>query len=175
MKELRLGRLSGLALTARPSVLVASAALWAALTALAVLLLGATAGTAIAVGLAATLLHWLSELTHQLGHAVAARQTGYPMTGIRFWGLLGTALYPAAEPALPAALHIRRALGGPIASLIVTALAGLLFLATWGRGGPMAWLAAFFFGENLLVFTLQAFIPLGFNDGATLWRWLPRR
>lgn len=33
----------------------------------------------------------------------------------------------------------------------------------------------FFFAENLFVFTLQALAPLGFNDGATLWRlWLRR-
>ena len=43
------------------------------------------------------------------------------------------------------------------------------------RLGHLAGLAIFLFVENLLVFTLQAFIPLGFNDGSTLWHWLRRR
>ncbi len=32
----------------------------------------------------------------------------------------------------------------------------------------------FGFFENLFVMTLQAFLPLGFNDGATLWKWMPK-
>ena len=37
------------------------------------------------------------------------------------------------------------------------------------------WLALFFLADNLVIFTLQAAIPMGFNDGATLWRWMRRR
>jgi NAD(P)-dependent dehydrogenase (short-subunit alcohol dehydrogenase family) len=36
------------------------------------------------------------------------------------------------------------------------------------------WLMLFGVLENLFVMTLQAFAPFGFNDGATLWKWVPR-
>jgi hypothetical protein len=135
------------------------------------------AGEAIVVALIATLLHFGSELFHHLGHAWAARQTGYPMLGIRF-GLLGIfarSLYPSDEPELPARIHLRRALGGPLWSLALT-IAGALIVFTLGSARGALWLlAVFFFVENLFVFTLQALVPLGFNDGATLWRlWLKR-
>ena len=84
-----------------------SIALWAVLAALATLILKMPAGMAVLMGLAALIVDWFSEFVHQLGHAVAARRTGHPMSGIRFWGLLSTALYPADEPALPADVHIR--------------------------------------------------------------------
>ena len=77
----------------------------------------------------AVVLHWASEFVHQLGHAWAARRVGYPMTGIRFWGVLSTSLYPSDELPLPAALHIRRALGGPMASLLLSVAAALLVWA----------------------------------------------
>lgn len=175
MQDFRLGRLAGLELSARPSVVGGSVAAWLALAALAAVVLKMPVGVALGMGLAGLLLHWFSELAHQFGHAVAARRAGYPMSGLRLWGVLSTTLYPEDEPALPAAIHIRRALGGPIASLGLTVLAWALMLVARPAGGPGWWLAIFFFVENLLVFTLQAFIPLGFNDGATLWHWLRRR
>ncbi|MBX7251031.1 MAG: hypothetical protein K1X50_03540, partial [Candidatus Promineofilum sp.] len=49
---------------------------------------------AVAGGVLAAALHFLSELWHQKGHARAATRTGYPMTGVRLWGVLGTSLYP---------------------------------------------------------------------------------
>jgi Zn-dependent protease len=156
-------------------VISSSIALWAVLAALAALLLQIQAGTAVAMGLAALILHWFSEFVHQLGHAVAAQRTGHPMIGVRFWGLLSTSLYPEEEPPLPADVHIRRALGGPVASLVLSFIAWALMAATRAEGGPVWWVAVFFLAENALFLTLQAFIPLGNNDGATLWRWLRRR
>ena len=42
--------------------------------------------------------------------------------------------------------------------------------------GGAAWLVArLFFVENLFVYTLQALLPPGFNDGATLLYWWRRR
>jgi hypothetical protein len=35
--------------------------------------------------------------------------------------------------------------------------------------------SAFFFLENLFVFTLAAFLPLGFTDGSTLLEWRGKR
>ncbi len=45
------------------------------------------------------------------------------------------------------------------------------------RGADALWsfVLWFFFLENFFVMTLQVFIPLGFNDGATIWRWVRKR
>jgi hypothetical protein len=166
-----LGSIGGLRLSVMPSALVGSLALWALLSAAGVWLLGLSAGTALLGGLAAVLLHWCSDIVHHSGHAWAARRTGYPMIGIQLWGVLGSSVYPTDEPPLPAIVHIRRALGGPIASLLLSLAAGLIALALRPAGGLLWWLALFFFLENLFVFTLQVFIPLSFNDGGTLLYW----
>ena len=171
-KEIRLGRCYGLIWTIRPSAFGGIAAAWAILGSAAAALLKTPWGAAAVLGLAAALLHWLSEAWHQVGHASAARRTGYPMTGVRFWGMLSTSLYPADEGPLPAQVHVRRALGGPAASLLLTLVAGCTVLALREAPGNLRELALFCFVENLLVFTLQALVPLGFNDGTTLWHWL---
>ncbi|HNP72000.1 MAG TPA: hypothetical protein PKK15_12855, partial [Kouleothrix sp.] len=63
----------------------------------------------------------------------------------------------------------------PLASLLLTLVAAGLALALRPAGGA-AWLVAlFFFAENLLVYTGQVLLPLGFNDGATLLYWWRRR
>jgi hypothetical protein len=151
MKETALGQMFGLRLSFLPSALIGFLSVWALLSLAAGFFLQLPFWIALGLGLAATIFHWLSELIHNLGHAWAAQRTGYPMTGIRFWGLLATSVYPADEGQLPDRVHLQRALGGPAASAL---------------------LALFVCLENLFVFTLQIFLPLGFNDGATLWRWL---
>lgn len=173
--EIFLGRCYGLAWSARPSAFAGALALWVLLAIIAGAMLKLPIDAAIAAGLAAMLLHWLSEAGHQLGHAWAARRTGHPMTGVCFWAVLGASRYPAGEGALPDAVHVRRALGGPFFSLALTIVAGALALALHPEGGPAWWLALFAFLENLLVFTLQAAVPLGFNDGAVLWQAWRRR
>jgi hypothetical protein len=125
-------------------------------------------------GLIVVILHWFSETVHQFGHAWAARRTRYPMTGIRFGtrAVLATSLYPPDEPPLPAMVHIRRALGGPIFSAWLSSIAFILILMTIRTAAPVwQFVLWFFFLENLFVMTLQVFIPLGFNDGATIWHW----
>jgi hypothetical protein len=170
-----LGSLGGLRLSASPSAVVGLLVLLGVLTGVGLLLLDLAWGQAVLFGLLGTLLHFLSELLHQFGHAWAARRTGYPMTGVRFWTIFGASLYPADEPALPAAVHIRRALGGPPVSLLLALLALPLVLALRDIGGLAWWLALLFFLENLLVFGLGAFLPLGFNDGSTLLYWWGKR
>ena len=174
-KTYQLGPLAGLRLTARPSVVLGSLLLWAALSGIGIGLLGLRPGTTIFAALIGTLLHWISDLIHQLGHAWAARRSGHPMIGIQFWGLLSSSIYPSDEPPLPARVHIRRALGGPLASLLLSAVAGAIALTPRPPGSVSYWLALFFLIENLFVFTLQALVPLGFNDGGTLWYWWRNR
>lgn len=174
-KDLTVATLFGLEHVVALSAMVSSLLFWAVLAVLATLLLGLSPAVAIVTGLAAVLLHWFSEMWHQYGHARAARRTGYPMTGIRLWLLLGTSLYPEDEPELPAEIHIRRALGGPTASFVLSLISVVIALALRPVGGAPFYLALFWLVENVFVFTIGAFIPLGFNDGSTLLYWWPRR
>jgi hypothetical protein len=169
MNDISLGRLAGLRLSARPSAFVGLAGLWAALSGVAVAALDLPLAPAVGAGLAATALHLASGLAHHLGHAWFARRAGHPMSGIQLWAVLARSVYPADEPDLPPATHIRRALGGPFASLLVTLAAGAATLLL--PAGTARWVSLFWFLDNLFVFTLQVFLPLGFNDASTILRW----
>lgn len=120
-------------------------------------------------------LHWASELTHQLGHAWVAKRLGYPMERIRAWYLLAAGLYPANEPALPAETHIKRALGGPVTSLLLGLAGSVVALGLRPLGGLAYYLALFFTFENLFFFCLGSLLPLPFTDGGTLRYWWPKR
>ena len=171
-KSIYLGTFWGLQLTLLPSAIFALGLLWVGFAWVGVQWVNLTAFEAITGGLFAALLHWVGEGWHQFGHALAARQVGYPMQGIELWWFFGRSLYAVDEPELPARVHIRRALGGAPASLLLTLIAGGLALAWQESGGVGYWLALFSFWENLLVFTLGSFLPLGFTDGSTLlWYW----
>jgi hypothetical protein len=91
---------------------------------------------------------------------------------IGMFGILGRDLYPADEPKLLPAIHISRALGGPIVSGLLTVIFFLL-LPLWT--GNWYWLGLFILLENLFLFTLQVFIPLSFNDGGTILKNLQRK
>jgi hypothetical protein len=177
MHEYRLGTLADLRLSAVPFALVGSILLLVSLSGIAMGVLHAPVGEAIAGSLLAVLLHWVATLVHHLGHAWAARRTGYPMSGIRFgmWGLLATSLYPPDEPSLPANIHIRRALGGPLGSLLFSLVALGIALVFRTVNESLGWAGTFFFLDNLLVFTLGPFVPLGFTDGSTLLQWWGKR
>ena len=165
--KISLGRLAGMDLSAKPSALAGSLLLWLVLSAVGVMLLKLQLPEAILMGLAGVILHWVAVLLHQLGHGFAARQTGYAMVGISLWWVLSSSLYPSNEPALPKSVHAQRALGGPIASVLLGVLFALALLFI-EAGSPAWWLALFFCVENLLVFGLGAFLPLSFTDGSTL-------
>jgi Zn-dependent protease len=173
MNEIKLGRLAGLEFSAVPSAIIGALVLWLALSGIAIGVLNLPLGEALIGAVAAAALQFLSETAHQFGHVQAARQTGYPMIGIRYWGVLSSSLYPADEPTLPAAIHIRRALGGPTASAAVTLVAAAILLAIQMAGvkGTVWWLALYFLLINLFEFTLGSFLPLGFTDGSTLLYW----
>src|SRR5690348_5018426 len=87
-----LGNLAGLRLTAAPSAIAGSLILWALLSVIGVAL-DLSPVAAVVGGLIAVLLHWLGETVHQLGHAWAARRTGHPMIGVRFWWVLSASIY----------------------------------------------------------------------------------
>lgn len=171
MREYRLVQLGALRITALPSAFLGALGLWAALAAVGLLALGMTVGEALAGGLVAALLHYAADLWHNLGHAWAAARTGNPMTGVRFWGLLGTCVYPSNEPALPGRTHVRRALGGPVASALLGVVALVAAFAVRPLGAAVQAVTWFLAADSLLVFTAGALVPLGFNDGSTLRRW----
>jgi hypothetical protein len=166
-------KLLGLTITADRNALPCTLALWLALSLGALVLFRLPVLDAALAGLAATAIHWFSGLWHDLGHVIAARLTGHPMIGLRLWTVFAINVYPQDEGELPAKVHVQRAMGGPIASAILTIAFGVLVLLTM-QGTALWWLLLFGFLENLFVMTLQAFAPLGFNDGATLWTWVPR-
>ncbi len=172
-REIKLGTLAGLRLTMVPSAIIGSIGLWIILSAIGLALIHLSIGEAIAGGLIAAGLHYAGETFHQWGHLWAARRAGYPMIGIRYWGVLSTSIYPANEPALSPSLHIRRALGGPIASIALAIGLGFIAWILPPSLGLINWLVVFAALESLLIFGLGAFLPLGFTDGSTLlkyWR-----
>jgi hypothetical protein len=176
MKKYHLGKIAGLEIIADRRAFVGTLFLWALLSAVGLWLLKLPLLQAVLGGLVAALLHWISEIVHNLGHAYAAWRTGYPMRGVRLGPLylLGMSLYPQDEGELPAEVHIRRALGGPIASLLFALLLGLL---AWllGPGNVLWWISVFAFLDNFFVFTLGGFLPLGFTDGSTILYWQKKR
>ena len=174
-RSLYLGTFLGLEIRVAPSSLVT-----AVLAAAGIFLLLHKAfkwrpWTAVTGGILATAIHYLSEQWHQMGHARAAKQTGFPMKGVTYVGPLAISVYPENEGLLPAETHIQRALGGPIFSLLLTLATGLVALLFRPIGGLPLFLAVFSFLDNLLVFTIGALLPLGFTDGSTLLTWWDQR
>lgn len=125
-----------------------------------------------------TVLHWFNETWHSYGHFTASRRTGFPMEGTRLATSLlvfATSIYPEDEQELSADVHLRRALGGPIANALLGGVGVLATIALVITGSHFVWVAIVFTVENLLVLTLGNFLPLGFNDGSTLLHWMRRR
>ncbi len=142
-------------------------------------LLRLSLGSAIIAGVLSALLFFVSELLHQLGHALAAHRVGHPMRGIHFFSLFSASLYPANEPALPRRVHILRSLGGFWVNLLIGAALLPPALAAWPGGGVWAWLLAFGVVANVFVLGLGALAPItvpggdGVTDGGALlkyWR-----
>ncbi len=100
--------------------------------------------------------------------------TGYPMTGIRYHTIFVASLYPPAEPALPPAVHVRRALGGMPVNRALGALAALATAGLRKRRSAAGFLAWEFCVDNVLVLGLGALAPLVFTDGSTLLAWVPK-
>ncbi|MEO6061124.1 MAG: hypothetical protein ABIQ99_04195 [Thermoflexales bacterium] len=173
-RELRVFTLDGLPVSIVPGFFAGTGLTIMALTGIGLFVLGFGLLPALAGAVIATALMWLSELFHQLGHAFAARRAGHPMLAITLgrYLVLGTSVYPANEGELTPAIHIRRALGGPIASLIVSAVTLPIALALRPAGGAPFAVAAFVFLLNFVAYTLQVVLPLGFNDGEVLWKYL---
>ncbi len=171
-KTFRLGSWGGYNFLAKPSALLGFILVWLVFSLVGRKFFKLKPEQAVVGGLLATAVHWFSELWHNVGHAQAAKMTGYPMSGVCFTGPLAASLYPPDEPTLPPEVHVRRALGGPIASAFLALVTGITALVAQTVGGVPLMVATLAFLDNLLVFTLGAFLPLGFTDGSTLLRYL---
>ncbi|MCA9918352.1 MAG: hypothetical protein KC445_10400 [Anaerolineales bacterium] len=171
----QLGKILNVEIWFRLNSLLLSGLLWLVFSVVAYFWLAFSVGQAVLWGGTAVLLHWHSDMAHHLGHAIAARQTGYPMAKMISWYVLMSSVYPKDEPPLHAKIHIRRALGGPAASLLLAVAAGTLLLVLPDKNSLLATLVSFAFWENFVVLFLGAFVPLGFTDGSTLLTWWPRR
>ena len=174
-RSITLGKIGGIGIRATPSAFVALVLSIAGLFLLLHKGLKWRPWPAAAAGVLAGLIHFLSELWHQLGHARAAEQTGFPMDGMTFVGPIAFSEYPDNEGLLPADTHIQRALGGPIFSLLLSLGTGLVVLLLRPLGGLPFALAVFAFLDNLLFFTVGALLPLGFTDGSTILNWWDQR
>ncbi|MCA9867397.1 MAG: hypothetical protein KC410_12990 [Anaerolineales bacterium] len=174
MKERHMmGKIGDLHVTADRSAAGGFLLLWAVFSLLGRGLYHLRPRAAITGGLLATGLHFLSELWHQMGHARAAEHTGFPMTGIHLWGMLGTSIYPPDEPELPDELHIERALGGPRASAGLALAAMLVAFIVRPVGRTALMVASLFALDNLFIFSAGALLPLPFleTDGAIIQRY----
>jgi len=158
-------------LIVKPTALVALGLLWLAATFTSLRFISDNMLLAIVIGLGISLLHWAALFAHHFGHALAARGTGYPMVGVRLWWWLATSLYSRDEPTLPPTIHIRRALGGPLASFAFFAAASLIAWALLSQDIGGWFLAGYAALDSLLIFGIGSLIPLGFNDGSTLIQW----
>lgn len=163
-----LGQFWNLKIMAKGTAVVGALLGWLVWTLVWHFALGWGWATAVTLGFFAGILHLLSELWHHLGHSIAARHAGWPMSGILFFWVLAVSLYPPNEPTLPARIHIQRALGGPIGSFSLALVAGILVLLT---AGHLKALCIFLFVDNLAVFSLGALLPLPILDGGTLLRY----
>lgn len=169
--KIELGTYAGLRWTASRNVGVGMVIIAALVAVAALALTDSTPVEAIIGAVLCAVIHFLLEAWHQLGHAWAARRTGYPMAGAHFWWVLARSIYPSNEGELPGRIHIRRALGGPIGSglLCIVLLVVVLALRPWTQ--LPGWVAVFALLDNIFVFTFGALLPLGFTDGSTLLQW----
>ena len=110
------------------------------------------------VGLAFVVFHQMGQLFHQLGHALAARATGYPMSGIRFEYIFSYSEYPPNEPTLPARVHIQRSLGGVVGVTLLLIIVILLWIQD---GSGASWLFNFLLFDAIILFIGSAV----FSDG----------
>ena len=166
-----LGKVLGIKITAETSAIISGFVLWAILAVIGKNFLALTGPDVVVGGGLLVLMHYGLGFVHQFGHALAAAQTKYEMTGMHYWFLLTRSIYPPREPKLPAKVHIQRAKGGPIASGILSGVLGLLSLLLIPVGGLTLEIVGFLFLDNLLVFTLGALLPVKGFDGGTIKYW----
>jgi hypothetical protein len=173
MKTYTLGKFGGLVVTARSGAIAGAGLLWLVLASVGYQWLKLSLGLALLLGLVGMLLWWFVALVHYWGHAYASLRTGYPMIGVQFgkFLVLGTSIYPEDEAPLPGKIHIRRAIGGPIANLGLALVVGVLALLLRNTNDVLYWATCYIGLVSFVVFTISPLLPLGFTDGSTILHW----
>lgn len=169
--ETQVGSIAGQRLSVQPSFFIARLLFMVTLAVLGRVVFKLSPPEALFGAIIAVVLDAFAVLVHQLGHAWIAKRVGWPMIGISFWGLFSTCIYPPDEPELPPMVHVRRAVGGPFASLLLGLTTGLPALWLFPQMGLARLLALFWLVDNCLVKFLLAFGPLPWTDGPPVWYW----
>jgi len=124
------------------------------------------------IGIITSLLFFASVVAHELAHSLAGRANGIPIESITLF-IFGGVAQMTKEATRPGA-ELKMAAAGPICSLVIGGLFGLIFLVMQNIVGPVAvmilWLAVM--NVILAAFNLIPGFPL---DGgrvfrALLWR-----
>ncbi len=126
MQICTVAKVKGFLVTTEPTVPMSLTMLFVLLAFLSPSLLNIDTNTALPLAFMALGLHVLATTLHQIGHTLAARRTGYPMSGIHYHYVLARSIYPANEPELSSQIHIQRASGGPPLSALVAVLGLIL-------------------------------------------------
>lgn len=98
-----------------------------------------------AAGIVGAVLFFASLLAHELGHALLARRAGMEVEGISLWLLGGISRFSDQPPSAKVELTV--AMAGPVSSLAVAGVFGLLWWAVPNSGSAeliavvLAWLA----------------------------------
>ena len=92
--------------------------------------LAASDTVAFGVAVAAAVLFFGSILLHELGHAIAARREGIEVSGIELF-LFGGVMKMSRDTDSPGA-EFRVAAAGPLVTLLIIVLGGLVTIALWG-------------------------------------------
>jgi len=138
-------------------------------------LAGRTHATYWMMGIAGSLIYFLSVLLHELSHSLVARTYGLEMRGITLFIFGGVAEMPR-EPTTPKSEFVIAA-AGPLASMVLALVFGGLGLAGQAFGGPAPAIAVLFYlgilNGALAAFNLIPAFPL---DGgrllrSVLWGW----
>lgn len=124
-------------------------------------------GLSLTMGILTSLLFFTSVLLHELGHSLVARSYGTPVSKITLF-IFGGVSEITEEPKTPKE-EFTMALVGPLVSLGLGVLFGLLYFATRGVSEPVAALGLFLGGINVAlgVFNLIPGFPL---DGGRVLR-----
>jgi hypothetical protein len=121
----------------------------------------------LGVGLLAILIALPADIGHAMAHTISARLAGAPMDEIYLSSGMPRTLYRNNE--VPPQTHIRRALGGPIFSLI-----GSVFSLLWWRISPHGSLSHDLAEVSLIghsVILLGSMAPVPVVDGGTILKW----
>src|SRR5205085_11709366 len=136
MQRISLGRMLGVQTTVGWAALISSLVVGLLAAWLSLWLVRLPLSWALLAGLLSALLFFVSEWLHQFGHAWAARAVGHPMVGIHFFNVFSSSEYPA-EPPLPPATHVKRALGGFWINILLGLLMLPVALSLWPRGAEV--------------------------------------